>query len=104
MGGVDDRLSHFPIQSRQADIEPSPQDIATIGESEIDLRINCPIGRQRYFDFGSGDSHRSDEARGPARGEQLSGLVPFPAAPGDDNVTSKRPSELRDAPSRPPVV
>ena len=33
-----------------------------------------------------------------------SGLVPPPAVPGDDSLTSRRPSELRDAPSRPPVV
>src|SRR6266545_3956853 len=33
-----------------------------------------------------------------------SGLVPLPAVPGDVNLTSRRPSELREVPSRPPVV
>src|SRR5688572_28895949 len=33
-----------------------------------------------------------------------SGLVPLPAVPGDDNLMSRSPSELREAPSRPPVV
>src|ERR1019366_10335385 len=33
-----------------------------------------------------------------------SGLVPLPAAPGDESLMSRRPSEVRDAPSRPPVV
>src|SRR5687768_14940957 len=33
-----------------------------------------------------------------------SGLVPPPAVPGDDSLTSRRPSELREAPSRPPLV
>ena len=33
-----------------------------------------------------------------------SGLVPVPDVPGDESLTSRRPSELRDAPSRPPVV
>ena len=33
-----------------------------------------------------------------------SGLVPTPAVPGVESLTSKRPSVLREAPSRPPVV
>src|SRR6266850_2254993 len=33
-----------------------------------------------------------------------SGLVPLPGVPGDESLISKRPSELRDAPFRPPVV
>src|SRR5262249_57665508 len=33
-----------------------------------------------------------------------SGLVPPPEVPGDESLTSSRPSELREAPSRPPVV
>jgi hypothetical protein len=33
-----------------------------------------------------------------------SGFVPLPGLPGDESLMSKRPSELRDAPSRPPVV
>lgn len=33
-----------------------------------------------------------------------SGLVPPPGVPGDDSLTSRRPSELREAPSRQPLV
>src|SRR5215471_335410 len=33
-----------------------------------------------------------------------SGLVPLPTLPGDDSLTSRRPSLVREAPSRPPVV
>src|ERR1700737_1438427 len=33
-----------------------------------------------------------------------SGLVPPPAVPGVDSFTSRRPSLVREAPSRPPVV
>src|SRR5271156_3330502 len=33
-----------------------------------------------------------------------SGLVPLPGAPGIDSLTSRRPSLVREAPSRPPVV
>src|SRR5262245_8589737 len=36
--------------------------------------------------------------------KSCSGFVPLPAAPGDVSLTSRRPSELREAPSRPPVV
>jgi hypothetical protein len=33
-----------------------------------------------------------------------SGLMPLPGSPGDESLMCKRPSELRDAPFRPPVV
>src|SRR5262249_5552717 len=33
-----------------------------------------------------------------------SGLVPVPGVPGVESFTSSRPSEVREAPSRPPVV
>src|ERR1700722_3866966 len=36
--------------------------------------------------------------------KSCSGLVPVPGLPGRDNLTSRRPSELRDRPARPPVV
>src|SRR5258706_571216 len=35
---------------------------------------------------------------------RCSGLVPVPGLPGRDSLTSRRPSELRDMPARPPVV
>src|SRR5712672_4722365 len=36
--------------------------------------------------------------------KSCSGLVPVPGLPGRDSLTSRRPSELRDMPARPPVV
>src|ERR1700737_1542789 len=36
--------------------------------------------------------------------KSCSGLVPAPGLPGRDRLTSRRPSELRDMPARPPVV
>src|SRR5262245_4777311 len=36
--------------------------------------------------------------------KSCSGLVPPPVVPGDDSLTARRPSALREAPSRPPVV
>jgi hypothetical protein len=36
--------------------------------------------------------------------KSCSGLLPPPALPGEESWTSKRPSLLREAPSRPPVV
>src|SRR5713101_7462765 len=45
----------------------------------------------------------SKQADQPAA-KSCSGLVPLLAVPGDESLTSRRPSELRDAPSRPPVV
>src|SRR3954447_4937476 len=46
------------------------------------------------------DSKHADQ---PAA-KSCSQLVPVPGLPGRDSLTSRRPSELRDAPSRPPVV
>src|SRR5580692_5151148 len=46
------------------------------------------------------DSKHADQ---PAA-KSCSGLVPVPGPPGRDSVTSRRPSELRDMPARPPVV
>src|SRR4029077_15520047 len=36
--------------------------------------------------------------------KSCSGLAPAPGLPGRDSLTSRRPSELRDMPTRPPVV
>src|SRR6202049_4610593 len=46
------------------------------------------------------DSKHADQ---PAA-KSCSGLVPVPGLPGRDSLTSRRPSELRDMPLRPPVV
>src|SRR5579862_1054898 len=46
------------------------------------------------------DSKHADQ---PAA-KSCSGLVPVPGLPGRDSLTSRRPSELRDRPVRPPVV
>src|ERR1700722_6796289 len=46
------------------------------------------------------DSKHADQ---PAA-KSCSGLVPAPGLPGRDRLTSRRPSELRDIPERPPVV
>ena len=46
------------------------------------------------------DSKHADQ---PAA-KSCSGLVPVPGLPGRDSLTSRRPSELRDMPVRPPVV
>src|SRR5947209_11988888 len=46
------------------------------------------------------DSKHADQ---PAA-KSCSGLVPVPGLPGRDSLTSRRASELRDMPARPPVV
>src|SRR5476651_557611 len=46
------------------------------------------------------DSKHADQ---PAA-KSCSGFVPVPGLPGRDSLTSRRPSELRDVPVRPPVV
>src|SRR5690348_17864884 len=46
------------------------------------------------------DSKHADQ---PAA-KSCSGLVPVPGLPGRDSLTSRRPSELRDMPARPPEL
>ena len=76
MRGIDQGAGNVAIQSRQGDVEARLQEIATLAMTQVDQ---------------------------PAA-KSCSGLVPAPAAPGEVRSTSRRPSELRAAPSRPPVV
>src|SRR5580658_658231 len=60
------------------------------GSVIFNLRAAIPIAPSKHADQPAANNS--------------SGLVPLPAVPGGDSLTSKRPSELRAAPSRPPVV
>src|SRR5262249_16305060 len=60
-------------------------------------------GRATFLRLAASPIALMKQADQPAA-NSCSGLVPPPAVPGDDSLTSRRPSELRDAPSRPPVV
>src|SRR5262245_50627611 len=60
-------------------------------------------GRETFLRAAANPIALMKQADQPAA-NSCSGLVPPPAVPGDDSLTSRRPSELREAPSRPPVV
>jgi len=64
----------------------------------------------RCFTLQSGQSDveaRPDDINAAGPGQVDFGVdrfVPVPAVPGDESLTSSRPSELREVPSRPPDV
>src|SRR6185295_2598872 len=60
-------------------------------------------GRATFLLLAASPTALMKQADQPAA-NSCSGLVPLPLVPGVDSFTSRRPSEVRDAPSRPPVV
>src|SRR5580704_2127580 len=61
MRGIHQRLSHFAIDTRQADVESSFEEIAIIGETKIDLRVDRKIRGECDLQFSRGKSHGSFE-------------------------------------------
>src|SRR5882724_3712024 len=60
-------------------------------------------GRVSFIFLASSSIALMKQADHPAA-NSCSGVVPPPRLPGRASLTSRRPSELREAPSRPPVV
>lgn len=104
MCGLDQRLGDLTLDSGQADIEPRLQEIGTIGIGEIDLGIDGGVRGQPELARAGGVAERADEAGRPTRREELLRIGAGAGRAGRERVTSRRPSELRAAPSRPPVV
>ncbi|MEI9986315.1 MAG: hypothetical protein WDN69_25985 [Aliidongia sp.] len=104
MRGIRKLTGDFALQPRQADVEASLEEVSSIRIAQIHLGIDgsaagsviflaraaCPIAPMKQADQPAANN--------------CSGLVPLPEVPGDESMMSKRPSELREAPSRPPVV
>jgi hypothetical protein len=74
IGGIDQRLGEFPLQARQADIEPRLQQIGPAGHAQIDFGIHRSARRERDFALFRLDPHCAEEAGGPAGGEELLGI------------------------------
>lgn len=102
---IDDALCGLAIETRQADIEARPEGIsAFIEKKSISASIALFLGSTIFSLRAAISIAPSKQADQPAA-NNCSGLVPMPAPPGGDSLTSRRPSELRDMPScRPPLV
>jgi hypothetical protein len=104
VGCLDEALRRRAFHPWQAHVEASRQaELAPFG-TEIDLGIDRMIGRQRNLHAACGELLRRLEARGPAGREELLRIGAGAGLPGRDSLTSRRPSELRKMPARPPVV
>jgi len=94
--GVDNGLSDFALQARQADVKPCSQEVNVAGIAQVYfcnfiLLATSPIALMKQADQPAANN--------------CSGLVPVPGTPGAEKLTSKRPSSLRATPPRrPPEV
>ncbi len=104
MGGVHQFLGDIALEARQADIEPRLQEIGAVRGAEIDLGIDRMAGGQGDLRLGGGKPIAPMKQADQPAANSCSGLVPAPDEPGEDSLMSSRLSELRAAPSRPPVV
>jgi hypothetical protein len=71
MSRFGDRAGDIALQTRQADVEASPQQELVAGCAEIDLCINSDISRKRDLHGARHAAHRPDEAGRPSGSKQL---------------------------------
>jgi hypothetical protein len=95
---VDQGLSGSAVDARKADVESSAEEVIAIGDVPI------PAGKA-VFRFRAARTIALSKQADQAAANSCSGLVPIRAEPGVENLISRRPSQLREAPfSRPPEV
>jgi hypothetical protein len=98
------RLGDFAFHTRQADVEASLQEvIAPVVPRSTSASIAASAGSLTFILAATIFIALKKQADQPAA-NSCSGLVPVPGNPGDESLMSRRPSDVRDAPSRPPVV
>ena len=102
--GVHQGLGDLALHPGQADVEASLEEVLAAGAAKVHFGVNGRISREAGLHFGGRHPHRTHEAGGPTSGEQLLRIGTVARLAGDESLMSKRPSGLRDAPSRPPVV
>src|SRR5262245_55834019 len=52
--GVYQGLSDLGLQTRQADVEASPEDVTAVIRAEVHLGVDGPVGREGNFPLSSG--------------------------------------------------
>src|SRR5882757_2552186 len=81
------RRKYSPSPSHKSTSASMP---ASVGRRVFILAAATPIAPRKQADQPAANN--------------CSGLVPPPVVPGDESLMSKRPSELRDSPFRPPLL
>lgn len=102
MRGIDNRPRYVRIQAGKAHIETRAEEEAVLAGIQVDLRIDRRFSGQNPLRAAIAIAP-SKQADQPAA-KSCSGLVPSPGPPGVESLMSSLPSELREEPSRPPVV
>jgi hypothetical protein len=80
------------------------KEVLAAGVAQVYFVINGRISQEADLHFCGRKPIAPMKQDDQPAAKSCSGLVPLPGLPGDKSLMSKRPSELRDAPSRPPVV
>ena len=102
--GVHQGLSDFALTPGRLTLRASLEEVLAAGVAQVYFVINGRISGEAGLHFCGRKPHRTHETGRPASGEQLLRIGAAAGLPGDESLMSKRPSELRDAPSLPPVV
>ena len=82
MCGIHEGLSYVSRDAWYSDIETSLEEISSVGQTEIDFRVDGRVGRERHLHLSRGQPHRSLKACRPTAGEQLFRIRAVGGAPG----------------------
>jgi hypothetical protein len=101
---VRQRFGDFAVHARQADVQTSLQGVRALSDTQVHLSVDGGVAGSAIFILVAASPIGPMKQADQPAANICSGFVPVPDEPGIDRLTSRRPSELRDAPSRPPVV
>ena len=104
MCGINQRPGGNRVHTRKADVQPRPEEVGIVGRAQVDFGVDGQVGGEGNVQLRSRLADRPMKQADQPAASSCSGLVPVPAEPGGESLMSRRPSELRDSPSRPPVV
>ena len=105
MRRVHQSLGNFALQTRQADVETGREAVSAASCAQVHFGVNGQLSWESDLPFAGRELYRTEETGRPTGGEKLLGVGAVPGVPGDDSLTSSRPSSVREAPPcRPPVV
>jgi len=102
MRGVHNGLGDLPLQAGRLTLKPCLEEVNVARIAQVDFGIDGYVGRKFDLQVAGHKSHRTNETGRHPAANNCSGLVPVPATPGAENLTSRRPSSLRETPPRRP--
>jgi hypothetical protein len=98
-------LGKFVLQIRQAHVETGSEALSAASCAQVHFGVNGQLSWESDLPFAGRELYRTKETGRPTGGEKLLGVGAVPGVPGDDSLTSSRPSSVRETPPcRPPVV